>query len=398
MSPTKLVLALSLLLQSADVSAFTHLHRNLRLQSPIRQSATSSEVLSEPKFKSSEEPLVHSYTQEVFIEDTDCFKIVFNGNYLKYYDRALQDFGRQGCNPAPLLDIQRIDRMRFKSSAVLGDKLRIVSELIGFTEEKGMVAGCSRWNQTTYRGTEMLHSAITCVRFITDGGWGGWKKAQPLPPGCTYDYEAPKSDESIDGGDFLFSAAPPASAAPQASKSKIIAEGKSFASTTHIRVWEDEVFGYYRQDAGPVEGLGVGRGGVPLGTSLRYFERARSDALGGATKLRECAEKDGISIVVSKIDKLCKGKAAQSVRPGGEVVVCSGITVRKRSLVTFDQQCFLVGANGGMGGNEVDGWDSSSLVASAEVVCACVDNEGKLAEFPDWVLASLEENWMHDSE
>ena len=32
-----------------------------------------------------------SHVFDVFIEDTDCFGVVYNANYLKFFDRARQD-------------------------------------------------------------------------------------------------------------------------------------------------------------------------------------------------------------------------------------------------------------------------------------------------------------------
>jgi len=32
-----------------------------------------------------------AFTQDVLIEDTDCFGVVYNANYLKFFDRARQD-------------------------------------------------------------------------------------------------------------------------------------------------------------------------------------------------------------------------------------------------------------------------------------------------------------------
>eukprot|EP00291_Cryptomonas_curvata_P021666 CAMPEP_0172175672 /NCGR_PEP_ID=MMETSP1050-20130122/14365_1 /TAXON_ID=233186 /ORGANISM="Cryptomonas curvata, Strain CCAP979/52" /LENGTH=93 /DNA_ID=CAMNT_0012847815 /DNA_START=174 /DNA_END=451 /DNA_ORIENTATION=+ len=65
----------------------------------------------------------------IFIEDTDCFQVVYNANYLKFCDRARQlALGlpslaalRAAHGPAAALVTTRVDAMRFHSAAALGD-------------------------------------------------------------------------------------------------------------------------------------------------------------------------------------------------------------------------------------------------------------------------------------
>ncbi len=66
-----------------------------------------------------------SEEMQVYIEDTDAYSVIYNGNYIRFYERALQ---LSGSLPDPNWYICSVNRHKFKSSPTLGDKFRIHGE------------------------------------------------------------------------------------------------------------------------------------------------------------------------------------------------------------------------------------------------------------------------------
>ena len=73
-------------------------------------------------------PDVHTYKASVYIEDTDCFSVVYYANYLKYFERAALDLlGAADCQAlfaerGLLLGAESFDTMKFAAPGRLGDQ------------------------------------------------------------------------------------------------------------------------------------------------------------------------------------------------------------------------------------------------------------------------------------
>jgi YbgC/YbaW family acyl-CoA thioester hydrolase len=86
---------------------------------------------------------------DVFIEDTDCFGVVYNANYLKFFDRARQAAlgiehlaaRQQKGDVMRLVDNKEI---KISGSAVLGQELEVLSSFAPSEEDKALTA----WQQT----------------------------------------------------------------------------------------------------------------------------------------------------------------------------------------------------------------------------------------------------------
>eukprot|EP00960_Hanusia_phi_P066242 766348-Hanusia_phi.AAC.4 len=90
--------------------------------------------------------LCHKFS--VYIEDTDCYGVVYNCNYLKFFDRARQT----ALGLLPLKDLRRkqidlvtscVRELRLPGAAVLGQELRIESRIVSADRQGGM-----RWDQS----------------------------------------------------------------------------------------------------------------------------------------------------------------------------------------------------------------------------------------------------------
>jgi acyl-CoA thioesterase FadM len=104
----------------------------------------------------------------------------------------------------------------------------------------------------------------------------------------------------------------------------------------------------------------LGPGGVPSDTDvLRWFERNRTDAIGGAAGLR-ALQAAGVLVVVTAVGpvRLDPAAAAAAVGAGAPLTVRSGVVLKRRAtFIVFRQE--VLDANG-------------VLLAQGEVTCACV--------------------------
>ena len=81
---------------------------------------------------------VHTYKASVYIEDTDCFSVVYYANYLKYFERAALDLlGAADCQAlfaerGLLLGAESFDTMKFAAPGRLGDDVEVRTTVAGF--------------------------------------------------------------------------------------------------------------------------------------------------------------------------------------------------------------------------------------------------------------------------
>lgn len=115
-----------------------------------RFSAASTMPSDPPRFATST-----SIDFDVFIEDTDAFGMIYNANYLKLYQRAIETLH----GGAQL--IVRADRMKYKIPGRMGDKLTVQST---FLRTEGEI---SVWEQRVLCSGRELNSATTQVPLNT---------------------------------------------------------------------------------------------------------------------------------------------------------------------------------------------------------------------------------------
>ena len=105
----------------------------------------------------------HKVPFTVYIEDTDTYGVVYNGNYMKYYDRALTSIMQpQLSNGDRLPIISEVVNQRFLSSPALGESVVIHAELIDV--ETDDFSNQSRWkvslksedDESTFNSAELL--------------------------------------------------------------------------------------------------------------------------------------------------------------------------------------------------------------------------------------------------
>ena len=120
-----------------------------------------------------------------------------------------------------------------------------------------------------------------------------------------------------------------------------------------VRAWESEL---------------AADGRPTLRAVLCYFERVRTEMLGGPAALRRLSE-DGDAVVVAKVKNLVRGGPAT-----GPALVCrSSAVVRRGTIISFRQELSDAG--------------SGAVLASGEVTCVSIAASGRPKRLPEWVQA-----------
>jgi len=267
-----------------------------------------------------------SYVCDVFIEDTDCFGVVYNANYLRFFDRARQDaLGVQqlaalqrdlprsggGLYGGQYLRLVENREIKLSGSAVLGQQIEVLSSFEPVPSDDSLL----QWKQTLAckeNGTVLASSDATTF----------------LGPATT----SPALETCL-----------------HADKPRYECE--------HT-VWADDI------DA---------RGQLSDVSILKLMERNRNTALGGASDLARL-QAEGCLIVVTHINNL-KVDLGQCVQLGDRLQVRSTGDARKFKF-TFRQEIMLPGA--------------STPLAQAQVTCFSIDSASKKPSSPPkWVLEGL---------
>ena len=264
----------------------------------------------------------------MYIEHTDCFGVVFNANYWRFLSTAREaalseletgagrgrgrelETGAGGLRHSAV----SLERGRLSSPARLGDVLTVTSQLVGRGER------CLLWRQTVLpAGGGKPHASCDVLSCFLDGNGA----AAPLPAQLAALALPPALD-------WAATALQP------------------YGSTTllsAVDVSEDEL-----------GGAAWGRQCATEADVLRWFERGRTDAIGGGSGLA-ALQAAGVLVVVTSVEGYRAGPAICQVQRGGKVTVRSACIVKRRGLFLFQQEALWQG----------------EIFARAEVMCACID-------------------------
>lgn len=94
----------------------------------------------------------------VFIEDTDAYGIVYNANYLRYYERALFDMVSDP--ERKHWPVVRVDKHRFRQSPPLGGDFTIVGEKVSESADE------ETWDVQMIHGDVVYNSAVITISSV----------------------------------------------------------------------------------------------------------------------------------------------------------------------------------------------------------------------------------------
>lgn len=333
--------------------------RIARLTPAVRARACASvAALAPPAGKAVSHPL------RVWIEDTDAYGMVYHANYLRFVERSAHALlGREACADAfrehgVVLGLRRVEGLKYNTAAVLGDLLAVTLVPTRFDAENGTIqlsASITRASDDTPIWS--CTSAALAFAHAQTGRpvqWplaaaeiaGGFRIAEltnlpsQQPPPLSVADEAPPAGFSLD-----------------------------------VALEADE--------ASP-------GGRLPLLSALRYFERQRSHAIGGADRLKRMYD-EGTSVVVARIGYAALPGHNEPAGSPASPTICSHLTARcsvtlraRGTQVVFDQWLLGPPVSGGPGEGH------RPVLARAEVTCVCIDPASRrIIPAPEDLLALL---------
>jgi len=250
-------------------------------------------------------------TFEMYIESTDAYAVVYHANWFRFMDRAAQRAFERAEDKGG-------HERWFKHA---NDDVAFAETSVGAIEEVKYARAGALGERATCSTTVLERTPRAIVlhqRLVNDD--------QEVFISANVTYE-------IGGGDERWRA-----------RAKTPERFGAYA-TTSIEVYRDE----------QTSARGVGVNDV-----LRFFERARTDMIGGARALAELrSASDGATVVVSRLDAEFPRTI---VRPLARIRQCEVRTrvTMKRLQVVFHQELWDL--------------DENRCVAAADVACVCLDS------------------------
>mmetsp|Transcript_6905 Transcript_6905/g.15762 ORF Transcript_6905/g.15762 Transcript_6905/m.15762 type:complete len:425 (-) Transcript_6905:83-1357(-) len=357
------------------------------LSSPLAPKTSTEESSPEPTITTFTSP-----TFRVYIEDTDAYGVMYNGNYIRSYERAMShaprkykdaaDSSSDDDNAPSQLGKEDDDRwilsfitnQKFRSSPALGEEYVIRGELAERTQR----------HEDVNEDVEVWHlEMVTQTKDIDENNWIIHNSAE-----ATFTRSTEKA------------ATVPAVPSSAIRSNDITKLGKLFEQS-HVP-YHDE-FDMHLQLYPKSTGQGYH---IPLRSAMNFFERSRTSYLGGPDVLRKMQVEDDILWVVIGIDdgellldsiafELCidddddhdgnislEDTLDLHPSPGREVTVQTNFIAKRRGMIVDCQhRLFLdVGSNAGK--------MNRRLLAQATVTLMAVKGSTRrpTSKLPKWIL------------
>ena len=344
----------------------------------------------------------------VYIEHTDAYQVVYHANYFKFLARGREEalFGARGGEIVAALTSEgskgggtssdgdatpflvaapttRARAARFASPATLGDDLIVTSAVIEVDANEKTVVFEQTVLDAATRETRFAATTTVVALFssFADGDDGGETRAfgTDRPTWLALNAAEKRSVPlSVPLGTERGGATP-----SHANESA----GRGTLFATKITLHREE--------------LGRGEFGFCEADVLRFFERNRTDAIGGSAALARLKDERGIIVVVSGMEDIAFAPGGMRALVAGEesetrtkkapprlraVFSRAATEVRRRGLqIAFAHELVAAPTEG----PDADAWSSEAVVlARAEVTCTCLSAEtGRPVRCPEELAA-----------
>ena len=329
------------------------------------------------EIESSSTPTVTSFTSptyKVYIEDTDSYGVMYNSNYLRSYERALSNLFRSsdGSYDRHRWIITHVTKLKFRSSPALGEEFLIRGDLVDIVEGEDD-DDTAKDNAQTWR----LEMVTKNTKSENDDDWIVHNSAQ-----VTLSRPTTTSFDNISN-----------LSTPTTSSNKRVEE-------TH-RAYHDELDSHYYPQADEYQYH------IPLRSAMNYFERTRSNVLGGPDVLAKMQNEEDILWVVTGADNgelmldsivLAEGdinvneeEDIQSLdwhlTPGKDVIVDTDIFIKRRGMFVECHHRLLLDVKLN------NGEKRRRLLAKATMTMMAITGSTRrpTSKLPKWVLELLGE-------
>ena len=301
----------------------------------------------------------------VFIEDTDCFGVVYYANYLRYFERAAASMVGTEAAGAQLEEglafgLTSAHGLKIAAPARLGDACVVRSTALGIDGASQLAVRATLVRE--HDGLQLCSCDDLRLGFVrlATGAAGTSAASEELLRNAAREWggetESWAADSSPAAGPSD-AAEPPARGGSPSLSAALLAD-----EAPPLRLQFDEA--------------GVG-GGLTLHAACRYFERHRTECIGGPSALAEL-QRSGVNVVVVRTNGLRLLPAAAGLRVGAPLDARCRVGVRgRRSTQVSFEQWLVCEASG-------------QAVARADVTCVCLDAAtGRIAPAPADLVARL---------
>ncbi|CAJ1967172.1 unnamed protein product [Cylindrotheca closterium] len=314
------------------VSCFSsrHFNHNIVLH---RRSATGTSIFVKADQDSFEveEQIGNGFISEifqVFIEDTDAYGIMYNGNYLKFYDRALYSSpeAHSVLSPRKEWSIISLEDQKFIGSPSLGSQFVIQGTL-----KQAPSDDASTWDlkMTSPDGSQTFNSvsnlSVATPAESTGTSYFNFVQLQEVP---AFEIKGTKG------------------------------------ATNSFIIFRDELDTQLMSQ-------------LPLRIVLNLFERARSNLLGGPDELKRLKEDHDIVVVVTKISDCSLVDEGYILSPGHTVQVDTQSVIKRKGMII---DCFQT-LKSSCGKRLAQGKITLMMISKT--------TERPTSKLPEWVMEKL---------
>jgi acyl-CoA thioesterase FadM len=294
----------------------------------------SISVIDEEEIEKKDVISFTSPVMKVFIEDTDAYGIMYNGNYLRSYDRALHmstvnDHMKRTSSDRVTTQhegwsIVSIGYQKFSSSPALGGDFIVQGTLTESSEDLEI------WDmQMTSPKGDKVYNSIKDLKIAKPKNSGNIFSLQHIEPFSFHDYET------------------------------------SEGTTNTFTVYRDEIDAHWT-------------GHIPLRGVLNLCERARSNLLGGPSDLQKLQKEDGILVVVTSIEDCSLIDENTFVHPGQSISVETSFVIKRKGMIV---ECYQT----------LKSDNHDSRLAQGKITLMMINDSTRrpTSKLPEWVKQKL---------
>ena len=288
-----------------------HRRRNLHLvpqlhQHQLHQNGESSTTIITDTESKKPTPTTYTFvspTYNVYIEDTDAYGVMYNGNYIRSYERALSHFPRHKDDSCSWL-VSSVTNQKFRSSPVLGEEYVIRGILLVELDERegqGDEGACQRdqnhmeevwqlematrnrkntannWDTEDDDNDWVVHNSATVT--ILNTLHHSLSLSEKMTEKETASDITPSKEQNITGGGTIF-------------------EQRCTAYNDEFDIHHFNLRHQQQQQSSSYRPHSI----LPIRNAMNFFERSRTNYLGGPSTLRKMQVEEDILWVVTSVD------------------------------------------------------------------------------------------------